>query len=88
MVTKRDLPVLTPRTLPNGSIIEAIRPELLCPSCADTWSAHPGDYWNLPDDHVFRCPNCPEDGDDNGKDLGEPLELVRRVVTFEPWGVR
>ena len=40
---------------------------LHCPVCDMEWSGNAGDYWNLPDDHVFSC-----------KDCGVELELVEK----------
>lgn len=31
------------------------RPFLYCRKCGAEYSAHAGDYWNLPGNHVFRC---------------------------------
>ena len=31
---------------------------LHCPACDGEWSGHAGDYWDLPDDHVFVCADC------------------------------
>lgn len=28
---------------------------LYCPRCGGEYSAHKGDYWNLPDSYVFKC---------------------------------
>lgn len=28
---------------------------LYCTKCHGTYSAHPGDYWHAPADHVFKC---------------------------------
>ena len=44
---------------------------LHCPSCNGEWSGNPGDYWNLPDDHVFKCSECDVE-----------LELVRKVINI------
>lgn len=74
MVYKRDLPDPTP----YGVLLR-------CPSCCQEFSASRGDYWNLDEAQTLRCSECPEDGDDNGKGQGEPLELVRRVVAYETW---
>jgi hypothetical protein len=30
-------------------------PVLYCASCGSTWSAHAGDYFMLPAEHVFKC---------------------------------
>lgn len=45
---------------------------LHCPQCDGEWSGHAGDYWQLPDDHVFTCKEC-----------GCELELVTKQVTTE-----
>lgn len=31
---------------------------LHCPECNAEYSGNAGDYWYLPDDHVFVCPEC------------------------------
>jgi len=31
---------------------------LHCPVCDAEYSGNSGDYWNLPDDHVFCCAEC------------------------------
>ena len=31
---------------------------LRCPECGDEFSGNAGDYWDLPDDHVFTCEHC------------------------------
>lgn len=31
-----------------------------CPVCGMTYSAHRCDYWDLPDDHIFKCQYHPE----------------------------
>lgn len=43
---------------------------LHCPSCGAEYSGNAGDYWNLPDDHVFTCQECEVE-----------MELVTKVVT-------
>lgn len=57
-ITKADLPELRAERLPSGAYLEPKRPVLFCAHCAEEWSADPGDYWNLPDEHVFRCTRC------------------------------
>lgn len=32
-----------------------INAHLYCPKCQGQYSAHPGDYWLMPADHVFKC---------------------------------
>jgi hypothetical protein len=31
---------------------------MFCPSCGGEYSASSGDYWNLPEDYVFKCGEC------------------------------
>lgn len=31
---------------------------LYCPGCDDECSGNSGDYWSLPDNHIFICSNC------------------------------
>jgi len=31
------------------------RPFFLCPKCGNEYSANRGDYFNVPDNHVFKC---------------------------------
>lgn len=75
MVRVMDLPEVTGQRLPNGAYIEPVRPVLRCPSCGQTFSATPGDYWMLPGDHVLTCDACD----------GEPMTLVRKRVVYENW---
>jgi transcription initiation factor IIE alpha subunit len=42
---------------------------LLCPNCLIEFSGNAGDYFYLPDDYVFKCPEC-----------GEDMELVHKTV--------
>jgi len=44
---------------------------LHCPACGAEYSGNAGDYWNLPDDHVFYC------------ECGEEMELVIKSVTIK-----
>ena len=46
------------------------RPILYCPFCGGEYSANAGDYWNLPNSHVFTC-------------CGQPVALVVRRTIFE-----
>jgi len=46
---------------------------LHCPSCGAEYSGNAGDYWDLPDDHVFIC--------ENRHCFGVEMELVNKVVT-------
>lgn len=32
---------------------------MFCPICTSEYSANRGDYWNVPDDYVFKCCNVP-----------------------------
>ena len=45
---------------------------LHCPACDGEWSGNAGDYWKLPDDHVFVCEDCQIE-----------LELVVKQVSVE-----
>lgn len=71
-VTKAQLPMLHGRKLADGGYVEPVRPVLRCDVCGECYSATPGDYWNLPDDHVFEC-------------CGEPCDLVVKSTRYEPW---
>lgn len=31
---------------------------MYCPNCGSEYSASSGDYWNLPDDYIFKCGEC------------------------------
>ena len=44
---------------------------LHCPCCEAEYSGNAGDYWDLPDDHVFFC------------ECGAEMELVEKVVTIK-----
>jgi len=46
---------------------------LVCPTCFAEYSAHKGDYWNLPAEHVFTCEHG---GDDTYPEAN--CRLVRR----------
>lgn len=41
---------------------------LWCPECDEVWSGQKGDYFYLPDDHIFTCGQC-----------GHEMELVHKV---------
>ena len=43
---------------------------LHCPCCGAEYSGNAGDYWYLPDDHVFYCKDCEVE-----------MELVNKVTT-------
>jgi hypothetical protein len=47
---------------------------LHCPVCDAEYSGNAGDYWNLPENHVFFCEDCKVE-----------LELVRKnvIVSYE-----
>lgn len=45
---------------------------LHCPSCDAEYSGNAGDYWNVPENHVFTCKNCDVE-----------MELVRKLVTIK-----
>lgn len=80
VVTKADLPVVKGKRLPSGAYIEPIRPLLFCRSCGESFSADPGDYWELSPGHVFACGDCT---DDEGANV--PMVLVRKREVFVPW---
>ena len=42
---------------------------LHCPCCDAEYSGNAGDYWNVPDNHVFTCSECKVE-----------MELVNKVV--------
>ena len=44
---------------------------LHCPNCDSEYSGNAGDYWYLPDNHIFMCPIC------NYK-----MELVNKITTI------
>lgn len=73
-VRVRDLPEVHGRTLPDGGFVEPIRPFLYCARCGAEYSATPGDYWNLPADHVFKCGEC-----------RRLMRLVTRHVEYRDW---
>jgi len=45
---------------------------LHCPGCGQEWSGNAGDYWYLPDNHVFTCTDCKVE-----------MELVEKRVHVE-----
>ena len=57
----------------KGNMMDQIltkdRKILHCPKCCAEYSGNAGDYWYLPDDHVFFC-NC-----------GAEMELVNKLVS-------
>lgn len=72
LIRVRDLPPPRPgRTLPNGVHIEARQPMLRCSACGGEYSANPGNYFMADPNTVMRC-------------HGRPLQLVDRVVTYQP----
>ncbi len=46
------------------------KPMLYCSKCGALNSAHPGDYFMLNDNDVFRC-------------CGGPMRLIRKVTTYQ-----
>lgn len=56
----------------KDQILTSDRKILYCPECDAEYSGNAGDYWNVPDDHVFTCNYC-----------GCELELVNKVITVE-----
>ena len=64
------------KALNKNMIDESLHPEepvrvLHCPCCMSDFSGHAGDYWDYPDDHLFKC-RC-----------GTEMELLERRVTVE-----
>jgi hypothetical protein len=51
----------------KDQILTKDRKILYCKICGSEYSGNAGDYWHLPDNHVFKCCN-------------EPMELVTKVV--------
>jgi len=47
---------------------------LYCFNCGSEHSASSGDYWNLPDNHIFKCP-CKKN---------QELELCIKQITITP----
>ena len=45
---------------------------LHCLECNAEFSGGAGDYWNLPDDHEFKCSDC-----------GGKMELVNKIVLIK-----
>ena len=43
---------------------------LYCPMCGNEYSASSGDYWNLPDDYVFKC------------ECGEEMKLAEKTINI------
>lgn len=61
---KRDLftvPSRIVQTAHGPVTIEAQQPVLRCACLGASWSATPGDYWQLGADEVLRCGECDED---------------------------
>lgn len=75
-ITVADLPHVEGRRLPDGGYVAPVRPCLYCPRCGETYSAHPGDYWNLPREYVLTCAN----GHRKTR-----CQLVRKVTRYEAW---
>lgn len=76
-VTKRDLPDVHGRKLKDGGYVEPVRPVLYCRTCGASYSASPGDYWNVEGGKALTCGDC-----------GEPLELAHRLRAYVPWAQR
>ena len=71
LITKKDLPRLVTRAGWKGPI-----PFLYCLACRTEASADTGDYWELPNDHVFICSEA----------CGfRPLLLVTKRTIIEDW---
>lgn len=56
----------------KDQILTSDRKILHCTLCGGEWSGNAGDYWNYPDDHVFKCSHCDVE-----------LELVEKRVHVE-----
>lgn len=69
-ITVADLPDLTGNHPPGGD------PFLLCDRCFSRWSANAGYYFQLKEDHIFRC---------MGPCKGNPLRLVTAETRFVDW---
>lgn len=54
----------------KNSIITGDKKILHCPLCGGEWSGNRGDYWNIPENHVFTCSEC-----------GVELELVEKHIS-------
>lgn len=75
LIRVRDLPPpRAGRSLPDGGYVEARQPMLHCRTCGENFSANPSDYWSADPNTVLRC-------------HGRPLQLVDRVVTYQPVSV-
>ena len=64
-LTKRDLPDLLGVPQPH--------PFMFCQWCGAQFSAHRGDYWSLPDSHVFEC------------ECGQGMALATKQTRFVPY---
>lgn len=53
----------------GDSILDGDHRILYCPNCGAEYSGNAGDYFMLPDDHIFVC------------ECGTEMELVNKVVT-------
>jgi len=53
----------------KDSILTGDRKILHCPVCDVEYSGNAGDYWNVPDNHVFHCTDCHVE-----------MELVNKIV--------
>lgn len=64
----------------KGETMKAIRSNMVdgnkmilhCPMCDGEWSGNAGDYWDHPDNHLFRCNDC-----------GCEMELVEKHIFVE-----
>jgi peptide subunit release factor 1 (eRF1) len=54
----------------KDQILTNDRKVLHCPECNVDFSGNKGDYWNLPETHIFRCLEC-----------GVEMELVTKITT-------
>jgi hypothetical protein len=55
----------------RDQILTSDRKILHCPICDGEWSGNAGDYWNVPENHIFTCPNCECE-----------LELVEKIIQY------
>lgn len=56
----------------KDQILTGDRKILRCPNCGAEYSGNAGDYWNLPEDHVFICSSCQVE-----------MELVDKIVIIK-----
>jgi len=77
-MTYADLPEITSKTLPDGSVILSRRPSLYCRQCSKgPFSADRGDYWLHDSTAEIVCQDC-----------GEPVTIVIERTVIVPWAAR